>query len=186
LEDKQRLNVELPVNNIQLNINAVGDYDGHDVLFINASSNDKQELNDIELITNEENLLGVNDDDEEMKKSVNNHFVVVNEVDHPPEYQQRPNRKRRSAQGKKKKNRKRNTKLRLLRYQYVLTRSYYYRFKSRNIRKILRHYGVQHRHIKFEHDLVVIGVKSDEARRNYEETLPQYCFDKKNYHLFRK
>jgi hypothetical protein len=59
-------------------------------------------------------------------------------------------------------------------------------FLNKPIQIIIYFSRVQHRHMKFEHDLVVIGVKSDKARRNYEKTLPQYCFDKKNYHLFRK
>ena len=119
-------------------------------------------------------------------ESVDSHIVVVNEVEHPPEQQQQQqrNRKRRSIQGKQRKNKKRNTKLRLTRFKYYFTRSYYYKFKSKMIRKLLRRQGVQFRHIKKGDDQVVIGVKSDEARRDYEETLPYDCFNKKNYEMF--
>ena len=76
--------------------------------------------------------------------------------------------------------------LRLIRFKYYFKRPYYYRFKSKIIRKVLRHYRVQFRHIKFSDDQVVIGVKNKKARREYKETLPYNCFDKKNYELFRE
>jgi hypothetical protein len=122
----------------------------------------------------------INDDGVE---SVNNHIVVVNEVDNPPEEQQQQQRikKRRSSQAKQKKNRKRNNQLRSTRYRYCLTRPFYYKFKSRTLRKLLRQHGVEFRHIKKVQDRVVIGVKTDEARRDYERTLPSNCFNKNNY-----
>jgi hypothetical protein len=172
--DEQELDDKLPVNDIELVI----DQD-HEFII-------DDDVN-VELQIEEPKIDVIMNDDGDQMNSVNNHSVVVDGLNNPTEqHQQRPNRKGRSTQGKKKKNRKRNTKLRLLRYQYVLTRPYYYRFKSRNIRKILRHYGVQHRHMKFDHDLVVIGVKSDKARRNYEKTLPYDCFNTRNYWRFRR
>jgi hypothetical protein len=116
-------------------------------------------------------------------ESVGHHIVVANEVDNPPKQQQR-HRKRRSDQARKKKNQKRNNQLRFTRYKYYLTRPYYYKFKSRIIRKVLRHHGVQFRHIKKVQDLVVIGAKTDQARRDYERTLPYNCFNKNNYERF--
>ena len=125
-------------------------------------------------------------------KSVDNHIVVVNEVDNPPEQQQQQQqqqqqriKKRRPIQGKQKKNRKRNNQLRSIRFRYYLTRPYYYKFKSRTLRTILRQHGIQFRHIKKRHGRVVIGAKTDQARRDYEETLPYDCFSKKNYEMFR-
>ncbi|CAF4180468.1 unnamed protein product, partial [Rotaria sordida] len=56
--------------------------------------------------------------------------------------------------------RKRNNKLRSLRYKYYLTRSYYYRFKPRIVKKVLRYYGVQYRHVKFQDDQVIIVVSA--------------------------
>ena len=116
--------------------------------------------------------------------TVNNHNMVVNEVDNPSEQQQRI-KKKRSIQAKQKKNRKRNNQSRSIRFRYYLTRPFYYKFKSRTIRRILRQYGIQFRHIKKRYDRVIIGVKSDQARRDYEETLPYDCFSKKNYEMFR-
>jgi hypothetical protein len=125
----------------------------------------------------------MNDDDQ--MNSVNNHSVVVDGMNNPTEHHQQRIKKQRSLQGKQKKNRKRNNKLRLIRYKYYLTRSYYYRFKPRTAKKVLRYYGVHYRHIKFEDDRVVIGVKSAAARRDYEETLPYNCFNGRNYWRFR-
>ncbi|CAF2927168.1 unnamed protein product [Rotaria sp. Silwood2] len=119
-------------------------------------------------------------------KSVNSHTVVVNEVGNPPEHQQQRDRKTRSFEAKHKKNRKRNLQLRLTRFKYYFTRPYYYKFKSKIIRKVLRHYGVQFRHIKFSYDQVVVGVKNYKARREYEEIVPYSCFNKKNYEVFRR
>ena len=76
--------------------------------------------------------------------------------------------------------------LRLIRFKYYFKRAYYYRFKLKITRKVLRHYRVQFRRIKFSDDQVVIGVKNKKARREYEETLSYNCFDKKFYELFRK
>ncbi|CAF1337864.1 unnamed protein product [Adineta steineri] len=81
---------------------------------------------------------------------------------------QQPRKKTLSAEAKKKKNKKkkRSSSLKL-------------------IRKIIRYYGVSFRHVKFQGDEVVIGVKSDKNRRQYEDILPSYCFDKKNYWRFK-
>ena len=117
--------------------------------------------------------------------SVNSHIVAVNDVVNPPE-QQHSEKKRRSFEAKQKKNRKRNMQLRLTRFKYYFNRPYYYRFKSKIIRKILRYYRVQFRHIKFSNNQVVLGVKNEKARREYEEALPYDCFGKRNYELFRK
>jgi hypothetical protein len=125
----------------------------------------------------------INDDGVE---SVVNHIEVFNEADNPPEEQQQQRiKKRRSIQAKQKKNQKRNNQLRSTRFRYCLTRPFYYKFKSRTLRRILRHHGVQFRHIKKVQDRVVIGVKTDQARRDYEGTLPYNCFNKKNYEVFR-
>jgi hypothetical protein len=59
-------------------------------------------------------------------------------------------------------------------------------FLNKPIQIIIYFSRVQHRHMKFEHDLVVIGVKSDKARRNYEKTLPYDCFNTRNYWRFRR
>ena len=137
--------------------------------------------NDVMIIDNNNN-----DNDNEMI-SVNNHVVVVNEVVNPPGHQQQQSEtKRRSSEAKRKKNRKRNMQLRLIRFKYFFKRPYYYRLKSKIIRKILRHYRVQFRHIKFSYDQVMIGVKNGRTRREYEETVPYDRFGKKNYELFRK
>ena len=106
----------------------------------------------------------INDNNDDEMISVNNHIVVVNEVVNPPEHQQQQSeKKRRSFEAKRKKNRKRNMQLRLTRFKYYFNRPYSYRFKAKIIRKILRHYRVQFRHIKFSYDQVVIGVKNDKA-----------------------
>ncbi|CAF3343673.1 unnamed protein product [Rotaria sp. Silwood2] len=125
-----------------------------------------------------------NDDDQ--TNSVNNHYVVVDGMNNPTEHQQQRIKKKRSLQAKQKKNRKRNNKLRLHRYKYYLTRSYYHRFKSRSLKKVLRYYDVQYRHIKFQDDKVVIGVKTKAAQRDYEEALPHNCFNRRNYYRFRR
>jgi hypothetical protein len=117
---------------------------------------------------------------------VNNDDGVVNEVDNPPEQPRQRVRKRRSIQARQKKNQRRNTQLRLNRFKYYLTRPYYHKLESRIIRKILRRrYGIQFRHIKKVQDRVIIGVKTDQHRRDYERTLPYNCFSKKNYEMFR-
>lgn len=134
------------------------------------------ELPTADIIMDENNDDGV--------ESVGHHIVVANEVDNPPDQQQQRHRKRRSDQARKKKNQKRNNQLRFTRYKYYLTRPYYYKFKSRIIRKVLRHHGVQFRHIKKVQDRVVIGAKTDQARRDYERTLPYNCFNKNNYERF--
>ncbi|CAF1522403.1 unnamed protein product [Adineta ricciae] len=105
-----------------------------------------------------------------------------------PTDQQRPQRKKkiRSTEAQKEHNKKRNDHLRLFRYRYVLKRSYYYRFRLKLIRKILRHYGVLFRHVKFHGNQVIIGVKCAQDREQYEDALPSYCFDRKNYWRFKK
>ncbi|CAF1550959.1 unnamed protein product [Adineta ricciae] len=105
-----------------------------------------------------------------------------------PTDQQPPQRKKkiRSTEAQKKHNKKRNDHLRLFRYRYVLKRSYYYRFRLKLIRKILRHYGVLFRHVKLHGDQVIIGVKCAQDREQYEDALPSYCFDRKNYWRFKK
>ncbi|CAF1246123.1 unnamed protein product [Rotaria sordida] len=85
-------------------------------------------------------------DDDDQVNSVNNHSVIVDGMNNPNEHHQQRIKKKRSLQAKQKKNRKRNNKLRSLRYKYYLTRSYYYRFKPRIVKKVLRYYGVQYRH----------------------------------------
>ncbi|CAF1435460.1 unnamed protein product [Rotaria sordida] len=129
-------------------------------------------------------IMDDNNDDE--VESVDNHIVVVNEEVNTPEHQQQRVRKKRSFETKQKKNRKRNMQLRVTRFTYYFTRPYYSKFKSKIIKKDLHHYGVQFRHIKFSYDQVVIGVKTNAARRDYEETLPYNCFNRRNYWRFRR
>ncbi|CAF4821270.1 unnamed protein product [Rotaria sp. Silwood1] len=91
--------------------------------------------------------------------------MSVNEEINPPEHQQQRVKKKRSLEAKQKKNRNRNVQLRSTRFKNYFTRPYYYKFKSKTIKKVLHHYGVQFRHTKFSYDQVVIGVKTDKARR---------------------
>ncbi|CAF3863341.1 unnamed protein product [Rotaria sordida] len=172
--------------------------------FRNEQNNDNNDNNKINLlqdqtesididylsVMNDDEPLQVIDelgqDDDDQVNSVNNHSVVVDGMNNPNEHHQQRIKKKRSLQAKQKKNRKRNNKLRSLRYKYYLTRSYYYRFKPRIVKKVLRYYGVQYRHIKFQDDRVVIGVKTDKARRDYEEILPYNCFNTRNYWRFRR
>jgi hypothetical protein len=133
----------------------------------------------------------INDDiiDDDGMKGVDDHIVIVNEVDNPPgeqQQQQRRIKKTRSKEAKQRKNRKRNNQLRSTRFRFCLTRPYYYKFTSKQLRKILRQQGVQFRHIKKKYDQVLIGVKTDEARRDDEATLPHNCFNKKNYEAQRR
>ncbi|CAF4998335.1 unnamed protein product, partial [Rotaria sp. Silwood1] len=90
--------------------------------------------------------------------------MSVNEEINPPEHQQQRVKKKRSLEAKQKKNRNRNVQLRSTRFKNYFTRPYYYKFKSKTIKKVLHHYGVQFRHTKFSYDQVVIGVKTDKAR----------------------
>ncbi|CAF4019763.1 unnamed protein product [Rotaria sordida] len=115
----------------------------------------------VELQIEEPTIDAIMNDDDDQMNSVNNHSVVVGGMNNPTEHHHQRIKKKRSLQAKQKKNRKRNNQLRLLRYKYYLTRSYYYRFKSRTVKKVLRYYGVQFRHIKFSYDQVVIGVKRE-------------------------
>ncbi|CAF1217693.1 unnamed protein product, partial [Rotaria sordida] len=115
----------------------------------------------VELQIEEPTIDAIMNDDDDQMNSVNNHSVVVDGMNNPTEHHHQRIKKKRSLQAKQKKNRKRNNQLRLLRYKYYLTRSYYYRFKSRTVKKVLRYYGVQYRHIKFQDDRVVIGVKRE-------------------------
>jgi len=140
----------------------------------------------VELQIEEPTIDVIMNDDDDHVKNVNNHSVIVDGMNNPIEHHQQRIKKKRSLQAKQKKNRKRNNQFRLIRYKYYLTRSYYYRFKSRTVKKVLRYYGVQYRHIKFRDDRVVIGVKTDAARHDYEETLPYNCFNRRNYWRFRK
>jgi len=140
----------------------------------------------VELQIEEPKIDVIMNDDNDHVNNVNNHSVVVDEMNNQIEHHQQRIKKKRSLQGKQKKNRKRNNKLRLIRYKYSLTRSYYYRFNSKTVKKVLRYYGVEYRHTKFQDDRVVIGAKTKAARRDYEETLPYNCFNGSNYWRFRR
>ncbi|CAF1550873.1 unnamed protein product [Adineta ricciae] len=112
---------------------------------------------------------------------------MVQLVPDPTEQEPSQRRKKiRSIEAQKKHNKKRNDHLRLFRYRHVLKRSYYYRFRLKLNRKILRHYGVLFRHVKFHGDQAIIGVKCDQDRRRCEDALPSYCFDRKNYWRFKR
>ncbi|CAF4229901.1 unnamed protein product, partial [Rotaria sordida] len=95
----------------------------------------------VELQIEEPTIDVIMNDDDGQVNSVNNHSVVVDGMNNPTEHHQQRIKKKRSLQAKQKKNRKRNNQLRLLRYKYYLTRSYYYRFKSRTVKEVLRYYG---------------------------------------------
>lgn len=143
-------------------------------------------INDVEINVEVSTTDIIMNDNTDEVTCVNSHIVDVDEMFNLAEQQQPRCKKHRSITAKRKRNRKRNMHIRLTRYKHSFTRPCYYKFKSKNIRNILRHYGIQFRHIKFLYDRVIIGVKNDKARRDYEEALPYNCFNKNNYQVFSK
>jgi hypothetical protein len=108
------------------------------------------------------------------------------ESNEPAQCQRKSSYHRRSRAAKIRHNRNHARQQKKHRFDYPIRREYYYRFKPRTAKRVLRYYGVHYRHIKFQDDRVVIGVKTDAARRDYEETLPYNCFDRRNYWRFRR
>ncbi|UJR34740.1 hypothetical protein I4U23_027518 [Adineta vaga] len=176
---------------------AAGEEDGDNMGLELATITTANEINNELIKSTNEDLIDISDDEligdghaaENRREAEGTVDIVQLVPDSTKQQQQQPLQRRktiRSTEAQKKHNKKRNNHLRLFRYQHVLKRSYYYRFRLKLILKILRHYGISFRHVKLKDDQVVVGVKNDQHRQQYEDALPSYCFDRKNYWRFKK
>jgi hypothetical protein len=134
--------------------------------------NDKLLVNNIELIMNEDNELTI-DENEEIKS--------IEDI----EQKQKSTHQRRSMKSRQSRNRKRNNTHRMRRYQHYITRPMYHKFKMPLVRKILDQRDIDYTHVKEVNGLLIIGVKDDKIKQQYQDHIPEDMFDRQNYQYHR-
>ncbi|CAF1438112.1 unnamed protein product [Rotaria sordida] len=87
----------------------------------------------------------------------------------------------RSIQSRTKRNKKRNTTRRLFRYRHVIRRALYRKFPMFMVKMILRKLHIHFVHVNRDVNELIIGIKSERLRAQYEEQIPMNLFDRNHY-----
>jgi len=167
-----------------INNNLLNDVEPTDDNYIPINNN---LLNDVEptddnYIPIDNNLLNDNE------LIVNNHYMVddVDDKEETTPTNKRKKNRQRSAQARNRKNHRRNTKLKKKRFYYSIKRNWYPRFSMFMIRKILRLYNINYKHVRDDGDGVLIGLKDRRSRITAEHQLPWNIFNRQSYLHYRK
>jgi hypothetical protein len=114
---------------------------------------------------------------------VNNHYMVddVNDKEEPAPTKKRTKNQRRSVQARHRKNHRRNTALKKKRYYYSIKRKWYPRFPMLIIRKILRLYNIDYKHVRDGGEELLIGLKDRRSRNTAQHQLPRNIFNRQSY-----
>jgi hypothetical protein len=104
----------------------------------------------------------------------------------PVQHLQQSTHRRRSARARNGRNRKRNQQRRKYRYCHAIRRRADYRFKSHQMRKILRLYGIHFVHVKKDNGDLLIGLKDDGSKEEAERTLAMDIFSSRSYYYYRR
>jgi len=92
---------------------------------------------------------------------------------------------RRTTEARHRRNQRRNHILRSQRYQFCIIRPVYTRFTMLQIKQTLRTCGIHVKHVKFEDQDLIIGIKNPQLRELYERQIPTNLFDRKHYYQLR-
>jgi hypothetical protein len=117
---------------------------------------------------------------ESIKLIVNNHYMVddVNDKEKLAPTKKRTKNQRRSAQARHRKNHRRNTALKKKRHYYSIKRQWYPRFPMLIIRKILRLYNIDYKHVRDDGEELLIGLKDRRSRNTAQHQLPRKIFNR--------
>jgi hypothetical protein len=147
----------------------------------NTKTEDVEQMDDDYIPVNDDLL---NDN----KLIVNNHDMVddANDEEEPTPTEKRTKNQQRSLQARKRRNHLRNTALKKQRYYYSIKRKWYPRFPMLMIRKILRLYNIEYKHVRDDGEELLIGLKDRRSRNTAQHQLPANIFSKRSYFHYRK
>ena len=148
-----------------------------DIINDEQPSNYKLLVDDVELISNEDNEFILHRD--EQIKPIED-FKQTSTAQ-----KQKSAHQRRSLESKQRRNRKRNITHRMRRYQHYITRPIYSKFNMPLVTKILKKHDIKYVHVKVVNELLIIGLKHDMIKQKYKKQIPGDMFDRTNYYIYR-